>query len=92
MTPRKYIKEISHAAAQLFEGLNYYHKQLQSVEIPVFTTNYDDEAEFQRKQKKWLTQNRSRLKTMIRMSKSTLVTPYRKLYYVEQFCKLHSPE
>ena len=64
MTPRKYIKEISHAAEQLFEGLNYYHKHLQSVEIPVFTTNYNnDEAEFQRKQKKWLKQNRSRLKT-----------------------------
>jgi len=62
MTPRKYIKEITHAAEQLFEGLRYYDKHLRSVETPIFTTPYDDEAEVQRKYRTWLRQNRDRLK------------------------------
>lgn len=62
MTPQKYIKEITHAAKQLFKGLSYYHHLLQSVETPVFTATYDNEAEFQRKYDNWLRQNSSRVK------------------------------
>jgi len=62
MTPRKYVKEITHAAKQLFEGLSYYHKYLTAIETPIFTTMYDDEAEFERKYKEWAKKNRKKLK------------------------------